>query len=242
MFLLPAIDLLGGKVVRLAQGDYDRVTVYSDDPVAQARLFEEQGASWLHVVDLDGARDGVPGNIDIIEKIVSETSLSVEVGGGIRSMETCERYAQAGASHMVLGTALIRDPDFARAAAEKYGDKIVAGIDARGGEVAVSGWLEGSSVPADQLARDLMGFGIGMFVYTDISRDGMRSGIDAEAYRLLAERSGADVIASGGISSIADLIALKETGAVWGAIAGRALYEGEFTVAEAIAALEEGEA
>ena len=241
MILLPAIDLLDGNVVRLAQGDYDRVTVYSNDPVAQARDFEEQGATWLHVVDLDGARDGIPGNIDLIERIVSETNLSVEVGGGIRSMDTCERYAQAGVDHMVLGTALVRDPDFARAAAEKYGDLIVAGIDARGGEVAISGWLEGSSIPADQLARDLMGLGISMFVYTDISRDGMRTGIDAEAYRLLAERSGADVIASGGISSLDDLRALKATGAIWGAIAGRALYEGEFTVAEAVALLKEGE-
>ena len=219
------------------------MTVYSDDPVAQAHSFADQGATWVHVVDLDGARSGVPGNIEVIERIVAETDLHVEVGGGIRTMETCDRYVNIGVEHIVLGTALIRNPNFARIAAEQYGERIVAGIDARGGEVAVEGWREGTSVPADNLARELMGLGIGTLIYTDIARDGMQVGIDVDAYESLAERSGARIIASGGISRLGDLEALAGTGVIWGAIAGRALYEGAFTVAEAITLLrhEEGD-
>ena len=154
MYLLPAIDILGGKAVRLAKGDYNLVTVYNDDPVAQARLFEEQGASWIHVVDLDGARTGNPLNIAVVERIVRETSLSVEIGGGIRSLETLRRLADVGAARMVLGTALVNDPELARAAVEAVGgDRLTAGIDAKGGEVAVSGWIEGSGVAATDLAR-----------------------------------------------------------------------------------------
>ena len=154
MYLLPAIDILGGKAVRLAKGDYNQVTVYNDDPVAQARAFEQAGAQWVHVVDLDGARSGVPENIDIVERIVRETSLSVEIGGGIRSLETLKRLADAGAARMVLGTALVNDPELARAAvAAVGGDRLTAGIDAKGGEVAVSGWIEGSGVAAADLAR-----------------------------------------------------------------------------------------
>lgn len=141
MYLLPAIDILGGKAVRLAKGDYNQVTVYNDDPVAQARAFEEAGATWVHVVDLDGARSGVPENIAIVERIVRETSLNVEIGGGIRSLETLKRLADAGAARMVLGTALVNDPELARAAVDAVGgDRLTAGIDAKGGEVAVSGW------------------------------------------------------------------------------------------------------
>ena len=154
MYLLPAIDILGGKAVRLAKGDYNQVTVYNDDPVAQARAFEEAGATWVHVVDLDGARSGVPENIAIVERIVRETSLSVEIGGGIRSLETLKRLVDAGAARMVLGTALVNDPELARAAVDAVGgDRLTAGIDAKGGEVAVSGWIEGSGVAATDLAR-----------------------------------------------------------------------------------------
>ena len=154
MYLLPAIDILGGKAVRLAKGDYNQVTVYNDDPVAQARVFEQAGAQWVHVVDLDGARSGVPENIAIVERIVRETSLSVEIGGGIRSLETLKRLADAGAARMVLGTALVNDPELAHAAiAAVGGDRLTAGIDAKGGEVVVSGWIEGSGVAAADLAR-----------------------------------------------------------------------------------------
>ncbi|WP_281624769.1 geranylgeranylglyceryl/heptaprenylglyceryl phosphate synthase, partial [Senegalimassilia anaerobia] len=175
MYLLPAIDILGGKAVRLAKGDYNQVTVYNDDPVAQARVFEQVGAQWVHVVDLDGARSGVPENIAIVERIVHETSLSVEIGGGIRSLETLKRLADAGAARMVLGTALVNDPELAHAAiAAVGGDRLTAGIDAKGGEVAVSGWIEGSGVAAADLARAMGSAGFKHIVYTDIARDGMQ--------------------------------------------------------------------
>ncbi|MFR1640484.1 MAG: HisA/HisF-related TIM barrel protein, partial [Eggerthellaceae bacterium] len=144
MHLLPAIDILGGKAVRLAKGDYDRVTVYNDDPAAQAQLFEEQGATWLHVVDLDGAKSGLPENIGIIERILAKTLLKVEVGGGIRTMDTVQRLYDAGVSRVVLGTSLVADPDFAESAIARFKGLLAAGIDAKGGEVAVAGWREGS--------------------------------------------------------------------------------------------------
>ena len=153
MYLLPAIDILGGKAVRLAKGDYSRVTVYHDDPAAQAQLFEEQGATWLHVVDLDGARSGTPENIAIIERILKKTLLKVEVGGGVRSLDTIARLADAGVSRVVLGTSLVADPAFAEAAIAQYGKLLCAGIDAKGGEVAVAGWREGAGVAAEELAR-----------------------------------------------------------------------------------------
>ena len=179
MYLLPAIDILGGKAVRLAKGDYNQVTVYNDDPVAQARVFEQAGAQWVHVVDLDGARSGVPENIAIVERIVRETSLSVEIGGGIRSLKTLKRLADAGAARMVLGTALVNDPELAHAAiAAVGGERLTAGIDAKGGEVAVSGWIEGSGVAASDLARAMGAAGFKHIVYTDIARDGMQTGLD----------------------------------------------------------------
>ena len=154
MYLLPAIDILGGKAVRLAKGDYDRVTVYHDDPAAQAQLFEEQGATWLHVVDLDGARSGIPENIAIVERIMRKTLLKVEVGGGVRSLDTIARLADAGVSRVVLGTSLVADPDFAEAAIAQYGKLLCAGIDAKGGEVAVAGWREGAGVAGvDDIVR-----------------------------------------------------------------------------------------
>ena len=159
MYLLPAIDILGGKAVRLAKGDYDRVTVYHDDPAAQAQLFEEQGATWLHVVDLDGARSGIPENIAIVERIMRKTLLKVEVGGGVRSLDTIARLADAGVSRVVLGTSLVADPDFAEAAIAQYGKLLCAGIDAKGGEVAVAGWREGAGVAAEELARDMSALG-----------------------------------------------------------------------------------
>lgn len=241
MYLLPAIDLLDGKVVRLAQGDYERVTVYADDPLAQARAFEAQGATWLHVVDLNGARSGQPEHLDIIRSIVENTGLKVEVGGGIRTMKTLKAYADAGVSHMVLGTALIKDPDLVRRATQAYGNKVVAGLDARAGEVALEGWREAAGVPVAKLASELAGLGVCNMVYTDISRDGMQTGIDVDSYVRLADISGANMIASGGISTLDDLRALAASGAVWGAITGRAIYENAFDVASALAAIAETE-
>ena len=241
MYLLPAIDILSGKAVRLAKGDYAQVTVYNEDPVAQAREFESQGATWVHVVDLDGARTGVPENIAIVERIVRETSLNVEIGGGIRSLETLKRLADVGAARMVLGTALVNDPDLARAAvAAVGGDRLTAGIDAKGGEVAVSGWIEGSGVAATDLARAMSQAGFKHIVYTDIARDGMQTGLDVQAYVQMAEAFAHPVIASGGVASVADIQRLAPVAAsIEGVITGRAVYEGTLTVADGVAACEE---
>lgn len=238
MYLLPAIDILGGKAVRLAKGDYNLVTVYNDDPVAQACLFEEQGASWIHVVDLDGARTGSPFNIAVVERIVRETSLSVEIGGGIRSLETLKRLADVGAARMVLGTVLVNDPELARAAVEAVGgDRLTAGIDAKGGEVAVSGWIEGSGVAATDLARVMGEAGFRHVVYTDIARDGMQTGIDPAAYVAMAQAFGHPVIASGGVASVADIERLAPVAeSIEGVITGRAVYEGTLSAADGVAA------
>ena len=238
MYLLPAIDILEGRAVRLAKGDYSQVTVYNDDPVDQALRFEAQGATWIHVVDLDGARTGVPENIAIVERIVRETSLSVEIGGGIRTLKTLERLADVGAARMVLGTALVNDPELARAAVESVGgDRLTAGIDAKGGEVAVSGWIEGSGVAATDLARAMGAAGFKHIVYTDIARDGMQTGLDVQAYVQMAEAFGYPVIASGGVASGADIERLAPVAAsIEGVITGRAVYEGTLTVEEGVAA------
>ena len=235
MYLLPAIDILDGKAVRLAKGDYARVTVYNDDPVEQAKAFEDAGATWLHMVDLDGAKSGNADNIATVERILANTGLKVEIGGGVRSMDVLARLADAGAARMVLGTALVRDPEFAQAAVEEYGDMLAAGIDAKGGEVAVAGWTEGSGIAATELAKRMAALGYRHLVYTDIARDGMQTGIDAQAYERMAEAFGHPVIASGGVAGIDDIRNLVAVGdAVEGAIAGRAIYEGTLDLREAI--------
>lgn len=235
MELLPAIDILGGKAVRLAKGDYNAVTVYNDDPVAQAASFKEKGARWIHVVDLDGARSGVPENIDIIERIIRETGLHIEVGGGIRSLETIERLAQAGVSRVVLGTTLVTDPVFTQAALAQYADMLTAGIDAKQGEVAVAGWREGAGVPADELIAEVGKMGFKHLVYTDIARDGMQTGIDAERYAEVARIFGNPVIASGGVADVRDIERLAQVSdAIEGVIAGRAVYEGSLDVVAAL--------
>jgi len=238
MIVFPAIDLLGGRAVRLAQGDYERVTVYNEDPVAQAREFAEAGAEWIHVVDLDGARDGVPGNTAVIERIVAEVGVPVQTGGGIRTLETMTRLGDAGASRMVLGTKLATDPGFVRDAVARFGDRVVAGIDARDGMVAVEGWREGTATPAAELVAELRDLGIRHLVYTDISRDGMQTGVNVDAYEQIAETAGFPVIASGGVSTLDDFRELAALGpdTIEGAITGRALYEGAFKLKHAIRA------
>ena len=238
MIVFPAIDILGGAAVRLAQGDYERVTVYNNDPVAQARAWVEQGAEWVHVVDLDGARDGTPGNIDVVQAIVQHVGVPVQVGGGIRSHETLERLADAGASRMVLGTKLATDPQFVRDAVAAHGEAIVAGVDARGGEVQIAGWRKGARLPATELIAELSGLGVQHLVYTDVSRDGMQTGVDIDAYEAVAEVAGFPVVASGGIAAIEDIVALAALGpdTIEGAIVGRALYEGGFKLKHAIRA------
>ena len=235
MYLLPAIDILDGKAVRLARGDYARVTVYNDDPAEQARAFEAAGAEWLHMVDLDGAKSGNADNIGVVEKILAATSLKVEVGGGIRSMEVVRRLRDAGAARLVLGTALVRDPDFARAAVEEHGEALACGIDAKSGEAALEGWLEGSGVAAEELAAKMSQLGYAHLVYTDIARDGMQTGIDEGAYVKMARAFGHPVIASGGVAGEDDLRRLaaaerENPGSIEGVIAGRAIYEGALDV------------
>ena len=216
------------------------MTVYHDDPAAQAQLFEEQGATWLHVVDLDGARSGTPENIAIIERIMKKTLLKVEVGGGVRSLDTIARLADAGVSRVVLGTSLVADPTFAEEAIAQYGRLLCAGIDAKGGEVAVAGWREGAGVAAEELARDVAALGFRHLVYTDIARDGMQTGVEAAAYVRMAEAFGHPVIASGGVAGVDDLVRLGEVaGSIEGVIAGRAVYEGALSVADGVRACAE---
>jgi phosphoribosylformimino-5-aminoimidazole carboxamide ribotide isomerase len=237
VIVFPAIDLLGGRVVRLAQGDYDRVTVYSDDPADQAAWWLECGAEWIHVVDLDGARDGVPANTEVIERIVRETGARIQTGGGIRSMATLERLFGAGVERAVLGTKLVADPELVREAVERFGEGMVAGVDARDGWVQIEGWREGTRVPEDELIGELADLGVRHLVYTDISRDGMRTGISASTYVEVAATAGFPVVASGGVSSVADVRALAALGdrVIEGLIIGRALYEGSIDLREALA-------
>ncbi len=237
MIVLPAIDLLGGKAVRLRQGRYDDVTVYNDDPVAAAREWAAGGAEWIHVVDLDGARDGKPANLDAIRAITHSVDVAVELGGGLRRLQDVHDAFHAGVARVVLGTALVKDPEFARSVAEQYPGGVVGGVDARDGKVAIAGWREGTAVDAVHLVRELASMGIGRVVYTDISRDGMGAGIDAAAYAALARDTGLPVIASGGVATLDDvraLAAVSDAG-VEGVIIGRALYDRAFTLEAALA-------
>ncbi len=238
MYLLPAIDILDGKAVRLERGDYSKVTVYHDDPALQAQLFEEDGADWVHVVDLDGARSGEPLNIEVVKRILQRTKLKVEVGGGVRTLDTCRRLADAGVTRMVLGTALVKDPDMAQAAREEFGpDMLSAGIDADRHDVKVEGWVQGAGVDALELASAMRDLGFEHMMYTDISRDGMRTGISTAAYVEMAQAFGNPVIASGGIAMLADIVELgRVANDIEGVIVGRAIYEGAFSVKDAVAA------
>ena len=245
MILVPAIDILGGRAVRLKKGDYAQVTVYNEDAVAQAAAFEAAGAERVHIVDLDGARDGAPTNMELIKRMVAQLSCEVEVGGGIRSMEAIQRYVDAGVRRVVLGSALVKDRSFALEAAREFGPVIVAGVDAKDGIVATEGWLDtADGVPQEELIGELEAMGIRHLVYTDIARDGMQTGLDAQAYAAMARAfPGVRVTASGGLASLQDLRNLGATGApLDGAITGRAIYEGVFTVEEGIACIREEEA
>ena len=235
MQLLPAIDILEGKVVRLAKGDYNAVTIYNDDPVTQAKAFEEMGVEWIHVVDLDGARSGDPSNLPIIEEILSKTLLKVEMGGGIRTMDTLQRIYDAGVSRVVLGTSLISNLEFTREAIAKFPTMLTAGVDAKGGEVAIEGWNDGSGVAAEELIAKMRDLGFQHLVYTDISKDGMQTGLDVDTYVHLAKVFNNPVIASGGVASVADIERLAPVAAsIEGVIAGRAVYEGTLDISEAL--------
>ena len=230
MYLLPAIDILDGRAVRLEQGDYSKVTVYHDDPVLQAQLFEEAGAQWLHVVDLDGARSGQPDNIEVVEAILRRTFLKVEVGGGVRSLEAIARLADTGANRVVLGTALVRQRDFAQQAVEEYEGLLAAGIDARHGEVAVDGWEQGAALSARDFAARMGALGYQHLIYTDITRDGMQTGIDPQAYEAMAAAFGRPVIASGGVGRIEHVAEGILEGEADAVLAASVFHFGEMTV------------
>lgn len=232
MELIPAIDILEGKVVRLHQGRYDRVTTYADDPAEPARRFQDAGAKRLHVVDLDGARDGEPGNVAAIERILAATSLAVQVGGGVRDRAAADRWLDAGAARVVFGTAAVKSPKTVRALSREREGSVVVAIDARDGEVAVEGWLEGSGRQAPELAVEVDSWGVAAMLYTNIARDGTREGPDVEGTAALQERVRATVIASGGIGTLDHLRALVDAG-VRATVVGRALYSGAFTIEEA---------
>ncbi len=238
MELIPAIDLLAGRVVRLTKGNYDDVTVYADDPIPFVTGFEDAGARTLHVVDLDGARSGEPTNVAVIERVLAHTSLRVQVGGGIRTAETARRWLRAGASRVVLGTAAISRPDMVEAlCAEKRGSVVVA-LDARDGVVAIEGWRETSGVSVDELAPRVESWGAAAILFTNIARDGTREGPDVEGTAELQQLVQIPVIASGGIGDLSHVKALAQAGIV-AAVCGRALYSGAFSMAEGLAAARE---
>ena len=242
MLLFPAIDLIAGNVVRLQRGERSRMDVYSTDPVAVAEDFVRRGAKWIHVVDLSATfeedEEARAANWAAIRAICRVSGIRVDTGGGVRDMAAIERLAQAGAQRIAIGTALVRDPSFAAQAAREFGELVVADVAARDGVVRVNGWREGEQVSLAELVGNLTSLGFRHLVYTDIARDGMQTGIDVDSYRKVADIAGFPVVASGGIASLSDVRALADAGAdvIEGAITGRALYEGAFSLEEALAA------
>jgi len=239
MVILPAIDLLDGKVVRLAQGRRDQVTVYSEDPVAVARRWAAAGASWLHVVDLNGAFDGAYTNLPLARRIIESCGVQVELSGGIRSAETLAQAIEAGAARVVLGTKACEDPEFVQMAASRHGERIAVAIDARAGQVVSRGWVAATALAAEQLAREVAGWGVATVICTDVSRDGMLEGPNLALLQDVLGAGPRRVIASGGIASLDDLKRLKtlEPKGLIGAIVGKALYERTIDLAEAIRAV-----
>ena len=239
MILFPAIDLKGGQCVRLKLGEMASATVYNEDPAAQARAFEDQGFSWLHVVDLDGAFAGESRNGEAVEAILKSTRNPVQLGGGIRTLAQIEAWLEKGLARVILGTVAVRDPELVRQACVAFPGKVAVGIDARRGKVAVEGWAEESTLGAIELARRFEGAGVAAIVYTDIDRDGVLTGINWEATIDLADAVSIPVIASGGLASIADIVrmTMPDASKLEGAISGRALYDGRIDPAEALAVL-----
>lgn len=228
MILFPAIDLKDGRCVRLKQGDMDRATVFNDDPAAQAKTFEDQGFRWLHVVDLDGAFAGKPMNAAAVDAILGRVGFPVQLGGGIRDMQTVEGWLEKGVRRVIIGTAAVRDPNFVKAAAKAFPGQVAVGIDARDGFVAVEGWAETSSLSAEDLGRRFEDAGVAAIIYTDIARDGMLEGVNWDGTIALANALSIPVIASGGLASMADIerLAAPDAAILEGAITGRALYDG----------------
>lgn len=233
MRLFPAIDLFQGKAVRLFQGDYDQMTVYSDDPVGVAKHFQSLGANSLHLVDLEGAKLGTTSNFPVIRRILEETDLFTEVGGGIRNMETVESYLSLGVDRVILGTTAVTDESFLMEALNKYGVKIAVGVDLKDGYVAIRGWTEKSAVTALDFFSRMEKLGVKTIICTDISKDGAMQGPNKQLYSELSAKFDLDIIASGGVSSLEDICALKEMG-LYGAIIGKAYYTGAVDLQQAL--------
>jgi phosphoribosylformimino-5-aminoimidazole carboxamide ribotide isomerase len=239
MILYPAIDLKDGQAVRLLRGEMSAATVFSDAPADQARVFAEAGAQWLHIVDLNGAFAGHPVNARAVEDILAAVDVPVQLGGGIRDRATAEGWLERGVSRVILGTAAVEEPAFVRETARAYPGRVAVGIDARDGKVATRGWAETTDLDATALARAFEDAGVAALIYTDIERDGAMGGPNVTATAALARSVSIPVIASGGVSSLADLRALRDTGVVAGAISGRALYDGAIDLAEALSLLQQ---
>ncbi len=233
MKIFPAIDLRGGKVVRLLKGDYDQMTVYSDDPLAICKGFKAAGAEYLHVVDLDGAKDGTTENFEVIKQLVKEGGLKVEVGGGIRNEEVIKRYIEIGVLRVILGTIAVTDPGFVKKMTAKYKDKIAVGVDIKDGMVATHGWTKVSELECFDFCRTLSSFGVQTVICTDISKDGLLAGTNLELYKRLGAEFSLDIVASGGVTTLDDVKALSDMG-IYGAILGKALYAGKIDLKEAI--------
>ncbi|MEO0944556.1 MAG: 1-(5-phosphoribosyl)-5-[(5-phosphoribosylamino)methylideneamino]imidazole-4-carboxamide isomerase [Pseudomonadota bacterium] len=239
MILYPAIDLKDGQCVRLYKGEMSEATVFNDDPGAQATQFEAAGAEWLHIVDLNGAFAGRPVNADAVESILTSLTIPAQLGGGIRDMATIEMWLRRGLSRVILGTVAVEEPDLVRQAAKAFPGQIAVGLDARGGKVATRGWADETEVMVTDLARAFEDAGIGAIIYTDIDRDGAMGGPNIAATEALARAVDVPVIASGGVSSMNDLLALRDTDVISGAISGRALYDGAIDLTAALKALRE---
>lgn len=233
MIILPAIDMFDKKAVRLFKGDYSKMTVYSDNPIEIALDFKRCGAEFIHLVDLEGAKDGTTPNIDVVEKIIKETGLKVEIGGGIRSKETLERYLSIGVSRVILGTAAVTDREFLLWAVKNFGEKIAVGADIKDGFVAIKGWLEKSEIRCEEFFLDMENIGVKTIICTDISKDGAMQGTNRNLYKELSQKFSIDIVASGGVSSLDDIMALKEM-QLYGAIVGKAYYIKAIDLEEAI--------
>ena len=233
MIIFPAIDLYDGKAVRLYKGDYQNMTVYSENPLEVAKEFESCGATHIHMVDLEGAKDGTTPNLSIVREVAEKTSLFVEIGGGIRSMETVEAYLSAGVSRVILGTAALTDESFLKKAVEAYGDKIAVGADVRDSYIAIKGWLETSECTLEAFLSKMQEIGVKTVICTDISRDGAMRGTNLELYSKLSKNFGMDIVASGGVSTLSDVEALRAMD-LYGAIIGKAYYTGAIDLRRAI--------
>lgn len=233
MIILPAIDLYEKKAVRLLKGDYEKMTVYSENPIEVAKDFEQKGAKYIHMVDLEGAKDGSVPNIDVVKSVAEQTDLFVEIGGGIRNIETADKYFSAGVSRVILGTAAVTDEAFLKEALDRYGKKIAVGADVKDGYIAIKGWLEKSQVSLEDFFEKMEKLGVDNIICTDISRDGAMRGANLELYKSLSEKYSVKITASGGVSDLDDVKKLKSMD-LYGAIIGKAYYTGAIDLREAL--------